>query len=153
MKGAQGYGKVYGASEEMLIFTELSQRAMEFDTDGLTAAWICCLGVSHPNQGDDYASALDLCHRAQSEGYSFVRKVGTRADRVVEVMAALRLCMEQPMPVHTDCTGQCTSVGNDCCAPRYLNEAATCSPSYTPVRWVQPCADPRFREGEYRCCK
>ena len=58
-----------------------------------------------------------------------------------------------PRPPPFICTdAKCTSVGNDCCAPRSLNEAATCSDGYTPIRRDGSCLWGQFAEGRYTCC-
>jgi hypothetical protein len=44
----------------------------------------------------------------------------------------------------------CTDLGNDCCAPSELNEEASCSHGYTPVRTGDGCFF--FRDGAYKCC-
>ncbi len=46
------------------------------------------------------------------------------------------------------CTG--TSVGNDCCAPLEINEPATCSNGFVPVRTGHGCRG--YSEGLYTCC-
>jgi len=46
---------------------------------------------------------------------------------------------------------QCTSVGNDCCAPLQLGEEATCTEGYVPIRLDSPCYD--FGRGAYKCCE
>ena len=151
-----GHGRIFGASEEWIFYTELTQRSMPFDTNGLSAAWICCHGESHPNEANDRDGTVDLCHRAQSEGFDFVRKLNVDVGHVGDVMSGIRYCIETPLQTFTTCTKfECSSPGNDCCAPREIGESATCrGDDYTPVRWVERCGgDSPFHEGEYRCCK
>jgi len=142
---------VYGSPDEWIFYTELSQRSFPLVMEGLTAAWICCPNVEHPNLAYDRNSARDLCKRAQSEGYSFVRKVSA-GDDVSEVIAGVRECHRESLTPLPDCNNwACSSVGDDCCAPHSISEAATCTDDFTPVRLVEPCGG--FGEGNYHCCK
>ena len=45
---------------------------------------------------------------------------------------------------------KCSSQGGDCCAPLAVNEAATCTDSFIPIRTGVGCWT--ASEGEYRCC-
>ena len=57
----------------------------------------------------------------------------------------------RPPPLPGTCDqARCTSVGGDCCAPPELDEDATCSAGFTPIRTHRACLG--WAAGTYVCC-
>ena len=95
---------VWGTPDEMIFFTELSQRNMPFKQRGHTIAWFYG-GDEHPRRFSEAASIRWACREAQKEDYFFARKIYAPSGDTKVVLDAVLDCIqdheEVPLPARS----------------------------------------------------